>query len=406
MNEPIEYHTLSNGMKVVNFRRKGAVEYCGVAVNAGSRDELTPSRHGLAHFTEHTIFKGTKRRRAWHILNRMEAVGGELNAYTTKEETFIYSTFPKGNLRRAADLIADLIKGSVFPEAEINREREVVADEINSYLDVPSEGIFDDFEDLIFAGSPLGHNILGTVESIAGFTPEVCRQYLDEYYTPGEMVFFHSGPQSAESVMTVAERCFGNLRQPDIPRQRKMPGEVERFDVTREIHSHQAHVVMGARVGGMCDPDRHAMALLTNTLGGPGMNSLLNVELRERRGLVYSIDASTSLMTDTGLMTIYFGCDPDDADRCRRLVERTVDRLASDGITPRRLDRIKKQYTGQLIIASTNAEQATLSMGRSMLYYGTASTVEQTISRFNEITPERLRTAAERLTALSTLTLH
>ncbi len=406
MNElPISTFTIPNGMRVVHCHRQGEVEYCGVAVNAGSRDELTPDRYGLAHFVEHTIFKGTRHRRSWHIINRMEAVGGELNAYTTKEETYVYSTFPKGNLRRAAELIADLVKRSSFPQAEIDRERDVVADEINSYSDIPSDGIYDDFEDLIFAGSTLGHNILGTVDSISGFTPMVCRDYLDRFYTPREMVFFYSGPTAPRQVERIVGEYFGTLSLPDHPRERVLPPVVEQFDQVKEISSHQSHVVMGARVGGLFDSGRYAMALLTNILGGPGMNSLLNVELRERRGLVYSIDASTSHLTDTGLFTIYFGCDHDDAPRCRRLVVNTIDRIAQGAINERRLAQAKRQYAGQLVISSVNAEQTTLSQGRSMLYFGTVSPLSVTLDRIAAVTVDEITSAAQRLTELSVLTL-
>ncbi len=392
-------------MPVVHCLRPGEVEYCGVAVNAGSRDELTPDRYGLAHFVEHTIFKGTTRRKSWHIINRMEAVGGELNAYTTKEETYVYSTFPKGNLRRAAELIADLVKRSSFPRAEIDRERDVVADEINTYSDIPSDGIYDDFEDLIFAGSTLGHNILGTVESISGFTPEVCREYLDRFYTPRQMVFFYSGPSSVSQVEKIVVEYFGTLSLPDHDRERSMPVEVAQFDSVKEISSHQSHVVMGTRIGGLFDSGRYAMALLTNILGGPGMNSLLNVELRERRGLVYSIDASASHLTDTGLFTIYFGCDHDDVARCRRLVTNTIDSIAQGGLNERRLAQARRQYAGQLVISSVNAEQATLSQGRSMLYFGKVAPLSATLDRIAAVTVDEITSAARRLTELSVLTL-
>lgn len=404
-NLPISSFTLPNGLRVVHCHRQGEVEYCGVAVNAGSRDELTAERYGLAHFVEHTIFKGTSHRKSWHIINRMEAVGGELNAYTTKEETYVYSTFPKGNLRRAAELIADLVKRSSFPLAEIDRERDVVADEINSYSDVPSDGIYDDFEDLIFEGSALGHNILGTVDSISCFTPDVCRQYLDWFYTPRQMVFFYSGPSQARVVERIVGEYFGSLSLPDHERERVEPPTVERFDLVKEISSHQSHVVMGTRIGCLFDSGRYAMALLTNILGGPGMNSLLNVELRERRGLVYTIDASASHLTDTGLFTVYFGCDHEDAARCRRLVVNTIDRIAQGGMNERRLAQAKRQYAGQLVIASVNAEQTTLSQGRSMLYFGAVSPLSVTLDRIAAITLDEITAAAQRLTQLSVLTL-
>lgn len=405
MNEnEISYAVLGNSLRVVTRRNGSPVAHFGVAINAGSRDER-PGEYGLAHFVEHTIFKGTRRRRAWHILNRMELVGGELNAYTTKEETMLYSTFPAGNLERAADLIADLVEDSQFPAVEIDRERLVVADEIDSYLDVPAEGIFDDFEDLIFAGSPLGHNILGNEKELEGFSTDVCRGYLTRFYTPGEMVVFYSGPETSAKVLRTVEKCFRSLTRPDTPRGREVPVVVPEFDQERQIDSHQAHTVMGARVPGMLDSGRYAMALLTNMLGGPGMNSLLNVALRERRGLVYTIDAGTTMMSDTGLFTIYFGCDREDVGRCRRLVNNVIGDIADKGVTPSKLAEAKKQYLGQLAVASVNTEQNALSMARSTLYRGSVVTSAQVRAEIEAVDVARLRDCALRLTSLSRLTM-
>ena len=400
----IHYATLPSGLRLVAARRDVVVEHCGVAVNAGSRDE-TPDMYGLAHFVEHTIFKGTSHRRAWHILNRMELVGGELNAYTTKEETLLYSTFPAGNLSRAVELIADLVQDSRFPAVELDRERLVVADEIDSYLDVPSEGIFDDFEELIFAGSPLAHNILGDKESLKRFDSEVCRSYLDRFYTPGEMVFFYSGPENPDKVVRLAEKYFSTLNRVDHARDRVSPPVLDAFDETRHIDTHQAHTVLGARVDGMMSSDRFAIALLTNMLGGPGMNSLLNVALRERRGLVYTVDAGTSLMSDTGLFTIYFGCDSEDVSRCVKLVNNTISYLAETLLSPRRVEEAKKQYAGQLTVASVNSEQSAISMARNTLYRGSAMSASEVINEINSLTAADIQRIAGTLTNLSRLTL-
>ena len=393
-----EYHyaTLPSGLRVVMHHRPGSVaEHCGVAVRAGSRDER-PEHYGLAHFVEHTIFKGTMRRRSWHILNRMERIGGELNAYTTKEETVVYTTYPAGHLERAVDLVADLVENSQFPTVEIDRERQVVADEIDTYLDIPSEGIFDDFDELIFAGSPLAHPILGSRESIDRLTTDVCRNYLDEYYTPANMVFFYSGPEKPDHVVRVASRCFrkdphGSL----IPRSGPTPPVPPKADVVKEIGTHQAHTVLGARIHDMYSPRRHAMALLTNILGGPGMNSLLNVALRERRGYVYSVDAYTSLFTDCGEMTIYFGCDREHVKPCRRIISDTLTRLADSPMKERTLSAAKKQYIGQTIVAAENREQMALSTGRALLFNGHVATRSEIIDRIMSLTPEHLRMAAE-----------
>ena len=400
----INYHTAPNGLRMVHVSLpRSAVGYMGVTVRVGSRDEDDASL-GLAHFVEHTIFKGTRRRSSWHIINRMEAVGGELNAYTTKEETVLYSVFPSGNLARAAELVADLACNSQFPAKELDKEREVVGDEIDSYLDSPSEAVYDDFEDLLFAGSSIGHNILGSRKALEKFDPQVCRNYLARWYVPGNMVVFYAGNVGADTVFAIMERSFASLSG-DVPAtQRLLPVTVATFDVHKAVDTHQCHTIMGARIGGMSAPDRFANALLTNILGGPGMNSLLNVNLRERNGLVYNVEASTGIFSDCGLLTIYYGCDPDDNDRCRRLVENTVASIAEGAITPRRFEMYKKQYLGQLIVASENLESRVLGIARQTLFHGKASTAVRTIEAIKAVALSELSAAAQSLSPLSKLT--
>ena len=405
MNQQIQTISLDNGARMIVWERKDVVEHFGVIINAGSRDEDS-RHHGLAHFVEHTIFKGTPSRRSWHILNRMEGVGGELNAYTTKEETVIYTVAPAGNVDRAMDLVCDIVSNSSFPERELAKEREVVADEIDSYLDTPSEGIFDDFEDLIFAGSSLGHNILGDSESLSTFTTDTCRGYLDRYYTPRHMVFFYSGP-GAERAVRLARRYILPMNRPDLNRERATPAILPVFDEKRELSTHQAHTVMGCRVPGMLDDNRWGLALTTNILGGPGMNSRLNVALRERRGLVYTIDAGTTMLSDTGLFTIYFGCDHDDVARCRRLVGNVVDDLADRGLSVTNLEKARKQYIGQMTVASTSVEQRIISMARSILYRGHYLDREEILQRIHDVTPAQVMDIAAMIASprLSVLTL-
>ncbi len=392
--ETAQYYTLSSGLRVVYRHCDSHVEYCGVAVNVGSRDE-NRSQYGLAHFVEHTIFKGTERRRSWHIINRMESIGGELNAYTTKEETMLYSVFPKGNLSRAIELIADLITASCFPESELIKEREVVADEINSYLDSPADAVVDDFEDLIFAESSLGHNILGTTETLSTFSSQICREYLTDYYTANNMVLFYMGNSGPERLLKTAEKHLRNIKVSGKEKHRIEPRINQMFDVRRAIDSHQCHTIIGARLPGMYSPLRYSIALLTNILGGPGMNSLLNISLRERRGLVYTVDASSSMFTDVGEFTIYFGCDGDDLKTCRRLVMNQLDNLASTTMSVRRLEAAKKQYLGQVIVASDNKEQLALSTARTTLYHGCVATPAEIADKIMLVTPEQLRMAAE-----------
>lgn len=376
-----EIFDLPCGMRLVCRRAPLVLEYFGVAVNSGSRDEL-PGEHGLAHFVEHTLFKGTARRRACHIINRMEAVGGDLNAFTSKEETNVYSVFPRGHLSRAVDLIADLLIDSRFPLREIDREREVVRDEIDSYLDSPAEAVYDDFEDLFFKGSQLGHNILGTDHDIDTFTPEVCRAYLTGNFHGPRMVAYYLGPEAPRQVMAKVSRGFRAMRGDGMPLARVEPRPLPRFDIRRKTDTHQSHTVAGARLPGLGNPDRDTIALVTNILGGPGMNSRLNMSLRERRGLVYTVEASTTMFSDCGLFNIYFGCDPDDRDRCLDLVWRELSSLASGGMTRAKLAAAKKQYLGQMLVASENLEQMILSTARSLLMTGrvrSRSEVEQAV---------------------------
>ncbi len=359
---------LPGGMRLVCCQAVSPAEYFGVAVNAGSRDER-PAEHGLAHFVEHTIFKGTARRRSHHIINRMEAVGGELNAFTSKEETYVYSAFPTGNLNRAMELIADLTLNSVFPAAELEKERSVVEEEIDACLDTPAESVYDDFEDLIFAGSQFGHNILGTKETIARFGTQDCLGWIRRQYTAGRMTAFYYGQETPERVKRAIERYFGAHPAEGCP-ERLAPEVAAPFGVRREAPSHQANTIVGARTEGVYSPDRHALALLVNILGGPGMNSRLNVALRERRGLVYSVEASLTGFTDCGLFTVYYGCDPDDNGRCLDLVRGQLRRIATEPLTPRALQAAKKQFLGQMRLSAVNVEQTVMNAARSMMFRG------------------------------------
>ncbi len=398
MSPTVEIFSLDNGLRVVCRKSAADVDYCGVVVNAGSRDE-SPSTFGLAHFVEHTIFKGTLRRRSCHIINRMEAVGGELNAYTTKEETVIYSIFPHGHLGRAAQLIADLLINSQFPTAEIEREREVVASEIDSYLDAPADAIYDDFDDIIFAGTPLGHNILGPIENVNAFTSESCRSFVNSFYKPENIVFFYYGNSRPKDVARIVERHFSVMKSASqsVVRQQIVINRGSIINSVRNIDSHQAHTILGAIIPGMHDSMRHAVSLMVNILGGPGMNSKLNVALRENRGLVYTVEASSVLFSDVGMTTIYYGCDHADVNRCRRLINNQIRRLIDTPLTQRQLDNARRQYLGQLTVASDNAAELAISTGRSLLNYGKVASPEEIIGCYNAITPADIQQAASLL---------
>lgn len=410
MTDQITDFILPGGLRCVHLLMpRSAVGYFGVAVRAGSRDEnLTQGEAGLAHFVEHTIFKGTRRRSSWHIINRMEAVGGELNAFTTKEDTVVYTAFPRGNLSRAVELVADLTLNSRFPEVEINREREVVADEIDSYRDQPSEAVWDDFEDMIFAGTPLGHNILGTTEALAGFTSGMCRSWLDRYYCSSRMVAFYAGSTSAEVFRRDMERHFAGVPATGLPVVAEVSGTGPSVEAKREYRvydSHQANTVIGTALPRMDLQERTVLALLSNILGGPGMNSLLNVALREKRGLVYTVESSVSMFTDCGQFNVYYGCDPGDNDRCAAIVRQTIGDIAGGSVTSRRLVAAKKQYLGQLVLSNENRENRIIAMARAVLMRGKALTASEIREMVERVAPSDLSSMASRLLDLSQLTL-
>lgn len=389
----------------IHHRHTGAGIF-GVTVRAGSADE-TPDNYGLAHFVEHTIFKGTRKRSSWHIINRMEAVGGELNAYTTKEETVVYTLFPAGNASRAIELISDLIANSVFPAKELDKERQVVIDEINSYRDTPAEAIFDDFEEYAFAGSPLAHNILGTPESVMGLDSEACRRFLSRNYRRNNIILFYSGSQPAMSVAALCKRHFAELPlgESAIPVSLRPVKKSEIFNRVEHLDTHQCHVVKGVLTPGFDSDDRHAVALLANIVGGPGMNSLLNVELRERRGLVYSVEASTAMYTGVGLLTVYFGCDTEDLDKCNRLCEGVFRKIADgSGLSARRFEMAKKQYLGQYALACENRENRVMALARAALFRGQPATVEDTVEAIHSITLNDIASIARDMCNASSLT--
>lgn len=398
--------TLPNGLRVVSRRREGLVSYIGVVVNAGSRDE-SPLHEGLAHFVEHTIFKGTDRRRAWQIASRMETIGGELNAYTSKEETMIYTNAPAGNEERALDLLADLVTSSRFPNSEIEKEREVIVEEIYSYLDSPSERVYDEYEELAYKGSGLSHNILGTPESVRGISSMDCRGFLDRFYRPENMVLYCVTPLSEKNIIKKVEKYFGGMEAVPVIHQRVTPPPMGYFDERRDNGTHQANTIMGTRAFGRKDDRRFALYLLNNYLGGPCMNSRLNRELREKRGLVYAVDSNVSLLSDTGLLVIYFGCDPSHIDKCRHLIEKEVERLCSSTMSDINFEKIKRQYCGQLLSSSDHIENRAMSLGKSVLYYDSIHDIATTTRRIMAVSPGEMRDVAESIfsSGLSVLTL-
>lgn len=354
---------------------------------------------GLAHFVEHMIFKGTEKRKSWHILNRMENVGGELNAYTTKEETFVYSIFMEEHFRRAFELLSDLVFYSQFPEQEIEKEVDVILDEINSYEDSPSELIFDEFENLLFDGHALGHNILGDEQSLLGFGSESGKSFMRRFYAPENMVFFSMGRIPFKKIVQMAESTLSDIAFPMAARNRTAPGEL--LPVSRQIHkdTHQAHVLIGGRAYSMHDEKRLPLFLLNNLLGGPGMNNRLNVSLREKNGLVYNVESNVTSYTDTGLASIYFGTDPKNKEKAIRLVYKELAKLREVKLTATQLAAAKKQVIGQLGVSGDNREGLFLGLGKSFLHYNRYDTLPEVFAKVEKLTAGEIREVANEIFA-------
>lgn len=391
-------YTLPNGLRMIHMPAQSPVAYCGYAVNAGARDE-EPQEHGLAHFVEHMIFKGTEHHKANYILNRIESVGGELNAYTTKEETFVYSIFMKEHFLRAFDLLTDLVFYSSFPEIEIEKEKDVILDEISSYEDSPSELIFDDFENLLYKEHALGHNILGEEETLERFSTTTGKSFMNRYYTPGNMVFFSMGDIPFNKIVKWAESLFSTLPAHSSPQKRKVPTLSSASSLTMSKETHQAHVMIGSHAFSMFDEKRIPMFLLNNIIGGPGMNNRLNVSLREHNGLVYSVESNITSYTDTGLFSIYFGTDPKNKEKAIRLVHREIEKLHETKLTEKQLTAAKKQALGQLGVSIDNREGLFLNIGKSFLHYNFFASMEEVFNQINDITAEGILDIAQTVLA-------
>ena len=382
-------HTLSNGLRIIHAQNLSVVAYCGYAIDAGTRDEAE-NEQGMAHFVEHLIFKGTQKRHSWHILNRMEHVGGDLNAYTNKEETVVYSAFLVEHFPRAVELLTDIVFHSTYPQAEIDKEVEVIIDEIQSYEDTPSELIFDDFEELVFPNHPLGRNILGKPELLRQFKSEDALRFTNRYYRPDQMVFFVQGNVDFKRVVRLLEKAVSDIPATVTERNRIKPELYIPQNKTIHRDTHQAHVMIGCRSYETHDKKRTALYLLNNILGGPGMNSRLNVALRERSGLVYNVEANLTSYTDTGIFSIYFGTDQEDVKRCIRLVHKELKRLREKPLSSSQLATAQKQIIGQIGVATDNFENNALNMAKTYLHYNKYEEPQEVYKRIQSLTPQDL----------------
>ena len=391
--------TLSNGLRVIHRHSESPVVYCGIAINAGARHEA-PGEEGLAHFCEHTTFKGTHRRSAMQILNCLESVGGDLNAFTNKEDTVFYAAILKEHLPRAIDLLMDIVFCSEYPAQELEHEKDVICDEIESYNDSPAELIYDEFDNLLFKGHPLGHNILGTRERVQTFTSEHARRFTARYYRPDNAAFFVYGDvsfsQLVKRIETISKQQTRTVTAAGENVQNAAPANSPLSIINAPLtNHHQAHVMLGAKAYAFADERRIPLYLLNNILGGPGMNARLNISLRERNGLVYTVESSMVSYSDTGAWSVYFGCDHHDVKRCLRLVHHELDRLMQHPLSDRQLAAAKRQLKGQLTIACDNREQFALDFGRNFLHYDQGRDITDLLAQIDGISAPQLLEVAQ-----------
>ena len=380
-------YTLKNGLRIIHLPSESQVVYCGYQVAAGTRDE-EPGEEGIAHFCEHMTFKGTQKRNALQIINALEGVGGELNAFTNKEDTTFYAAISKEHFTQAIDVLTDIVFNSQYPQHEIDKEVEVICDEIESYNDSPAELIYDEFENLIFKSHPLGHNILRPEKAIFFVYGDVDFKRLCKIVDSGQFIVDNE-QQKADSLQS-----NHNYPLPTINYQL----------VTKELGTHQSHVMLGTRAYDIHHPLRIALYLLNNILGGPGLNARLNLSLRERNGLVYTVESTMVSYSDIGLWSVYFGCDPHDVKKCLRLVRRELDKVMQKPLSNHQLLNAKRQLKGQIAIACDNREQFALDFGKSFLHYGWEKDITHLYESIDKVTAEDIQKVANELFATDRIT--
>lgn len=391
-------HTLNSGLRIMHIKSPSPVVYLGYAIAAGTRQEAG-GEQGLAHFLEHATFKGTRKRKARLITSCLDGVGGDVNAYTNKEGTVYYAAILREHLARAVDLLSDMVFHSVYPEDELEKEKDVVLEEIESYNDSPSDLIYDEFENLLFQNHPLGHNILGTKESVKALTREQVAGFAKRYYTPENMVFFASGDVDFQRLVGLLERQTQGFapRKPTIrlpkvdrPAPESRPAESGRQTVELKRGTHQAHVMIGARSYDVFSKKRLPLYLLNNIVGGAAMNSLLNMRLRERLALVYTVESSFVCYSDMGLWSTYFGTETGDVKRCLGEAFKVLQGLCQKPVSQTRLAAAKRQIRGQIAIAAGQRESFVLDAAKSFLFYGWEKDISRLVEDIKEITADEL----------------
>jgi len=384
-----ETFTLDNGIRLIHHRTPGYVGHMALLMNTGSRDELD-TEHGMAHLIEHLLFKGTQKRKAYHIISRLEDVGGDINAYTTKEETCIYASFLKSDYARATELMKDVVFNSVFPQKELKKEKDIIIDEINSYLDDPAELIFDEFEDQIFQGNPIGRNILGTAETLGKIERSDIINFREHNYATDEMVIGSVGNISLNKLVKIITGNFGDVPLKARKRQRIILDNYNPGDLTKEKDTFQIHSLIGTRAYKVKDERRITLHLLNNILGGPGLNSRLNMSLREKNGCSYQTESHYTPYSDTGVLNIYFTCDKNKLNKCRDIISREFHKLRNQRLGTLQLLKAKKQLMGQVAISAENYESLMLSLAKSYMIFNKFESLEEIKVKIDAVTSEQL----------------
>jgi len=381
------------------------VAHCGVIINTGSRDE-NKEQHGMAHFVEHMLFKGTRKRKTYHILSSLEDRGGELNAYTTKEETAIYGSFLKQDYNKAFDIISDVIFNSTFPEKEILKEKEVIIEEINSYRDTPSELIFDDFEEMIYAGAPIGRSILGSEKSLRNFNRDMINVFVHNNYNTAEMVVCSVGDIREKQLIKLFEKYFSNIPVKQTHKNRITFNEYKPLQKTLSKNTWQDHCIIGNLAYNIKDKRRVAMFLLNNTLGGQGLNSRLNLSLREKKGFAYNVESNYIPYCDSGVFMIYFGTDEKNRNSSIDIVFKELKKLREQRLGISQLQKAKNQMQGNIARAWENHENHMLAMGKNILVFNRMESIESLYQKINQLSSSDLLEIANEIFAenmLSTL---
>lgn len=393
---PHEIIRLKNGIKLIHKEINSPISHFGVLLNTGTRDEL-PTTPGLAHFVEHTIFKGTEKRTASQIIRRMENVGGDLNASTSKEETYFHTSFLNADCQRAVELLADIFFNATFPEKELEKEKDVILEEIHYYHDTPVELIFDDFETLVYKEHPLGRNILGNKKSLKKLSRNDILDFIRNHYTLDNVVLSYVGNLPLKRVKQYCETYFGEQPIASSQQMRTPFSGYQKQQIVKHKNTSQAHVVFGNLAYSLDHDKRYPLLLLTNLLGGQGLNTRLNLAIREKRGWAYTVEANYTPLSDSGLLSFYIGCDSSMVDKCLEVAYREIDKVKKNRLGTMQLYYAIKQFLGQLAISNESKLNEMIAMGRSALFFDEVETLDESVAVFEKITSEQILDVANEI---------